>query len=98
MTLSAATELTDALWQAASALFERTVSRELLPVRLLGVGASQLTRNRVVQGELFDGGLLERLGALDRAVDAIRTQFGAAAIRRGRLVDRPTAGQHRTDD
>jgi DNA polymerase-4 len=98
LTLSAATDLTDALWQAAAALFERTVSRDLLPLRLLGVAASQLTRDRVVQGDLFDEGKPARQGALDRAVDAIRTQFGSAAIRRGRLLPPPAAGQHPNEE
>ena len=86
--LSAATHLTDILWQAAVALFERALTQELLPVRLLGVGASRLTRDPVVQRDLFEGGLRARQGALDQAVDAIRTRFGTSAIQRGRLVNR----------
>jgi hypothetical protein len=49
-----------------------------------------LTFDRAVQGDLFDGPRRERQGALDRAVDAIRAQFGARAIRRGRLVEPPS--------
>ena len=41
-----------------------------------------------MQGELFDGGQREQRQALDKAVDAIRGRFGAAAIRRGSLLDR----------
>jgi DNA polymerase-4 len=83
-----ATDLTDVLWQAATALFERTVTKELLPIRLLGVGASRLTQETAVQGDLFDASQ-ERQGSLDRTIDAIRNQFGTAAIQRGRLVDKP---------
>ena len=79
---------TDVLWQAAKELFDRGVGRDLLPLRLLGVGATRLTRGVAVQGELFDGGQREQRQALDRAVDAIRGRFGAAAIRRGSLLDR----------
>jgi DNA polymerase-4 len=79
---------TDVLWQAAQGLFDRGVGRDLLPLRLLGVGATRLTREAAVQGDLFDRGQREQRQALDRAVDAIRGRFGAAAIRRGSLLDR----------
>jgi DNA polymerase-4 len=91
--LAEATNLTDVLWQAAAALFARCLSREVLPIRLLGVGASKLLRDPAVQGCLFDAGERERQGALDRAVDAIRGQFGTAAIQRGSLLDR-SASRH----
>jgi DNA polymerase-4 len=86
--LPAATNLTDLLWQAAVALFERSLSQEWMPVRLLGVGASRLTRAPVVQGDLFEGERREQQGKLDRAIDAIRDRFGGDAIQRGSLVDR----------
>src|SRR5207244_1680738 len=86
--LREATDRTDVLWQVAVALFERSLTPELLPVRLLGVGASRLTRDAVVQRGLFDDGELERQAALDQTVDAIRTRFGAGAIQRGSLVNR----------
>ena len=86
--LPGATDSTDALWQAAKGLLDRGLTRDLLPVRLLGVGASRLTRDPAVQGDLFDGGQRQRGQALDRAVDAIRGQFGSGAIRRGSLCDR----------
>jgi DNA polymerase-4 len=87
-TLAEPTDLTEALWGAARQLFERALTPDVLPVRLLGVGAGNLTRDPAVQGHLFDGARRVRQGALDRAVDAIRGQFGAAAIQRGSLIDR----------
>jgi DNA polymerase IV len=87
--LAEATNRTDLLWHSATALLERSLTREMLPVRLLGVGASRLAREGSVQGQLFDAELRERQAALDRAVDAIRGQFGTGAIRRGSLLDRP---------
>lgn len=80
--------LTNFLWQAAQAIFERSLTLDLLPVRLLGVGASRLSRETARQGELFDGEARERQQVLDRTVDAIRGQFGAAAVRRGSSLDR----------
>jgi DNA polymerase-4 len=90
--LAEPTNRTDVLWRAAAELLEPSLLRELLPVRLLGVGASRLTRDAAVQGDLFDGGAGERQTALDEAVDAIRGEFGNTAIRRGSLLDRAAGG------
>ena len=87
--LPEATNATDVLWQAAKVLFERSLTDDLLPVRLLGVGATRLTREAVVQGDLFDGEVRRRQQALDQTIDAIRQQLGTNAIQRGSLLDRP---------
>jgi DNA polymerase-4 len=92
VSLAEATQRTDALWQAAVDLFERALTSEMLPIRLLGVGASRLARDGAVQRGLFDGEVVEKQSALDRAVDAIRGQFGTEAIRRGSLLDRRPGG------
>jgi DNA polymerase-4 len=81
-------DATDILWQSAQALFDRCVNGALLPLRLLGVGATRFTREAAVQGDLFDGGQRQRRQSLDRTVDAIRDQFGVAAIRRGSSLGR----------
>lgn len=88
--LAEATNLTDPLWQAAAGLFERSLSREVLPVRLLGVGAARLARDPLVQRGLFDAAVRDKQSALDQAVDAIRGQFGTGAIQRGSLLDPQT--------
>jgi DNA polymerase-4 len=86
--LPSETDSTDVLWQAASELLTRSLTEEMLPLRLLGVGAARLSHESAVQGELFDAPEQQRRQALDRTVDAIRGQFGNAAIRRGSLIDR----------
>ncbi len=43
--------VTSVLWQAAQTIFERGLTSEMLPIRLLGVGASRLTGERARQGE-----------------------------------------------
>jgi DNA polymerase IV len=82
------TNVTQELWQAAEELFARAAS-DILPLRLLGVAATKLSRDDAVQGQLFGSDEHERHSQLDRAVDAIRDQFGTTAIRRGSLL-RPT--------
>jgi DNA polymerase-4 len=79
------THQTDVLWRAAVQLFDRVLKTELLPLRLLGVGAGKLTQAETVQASLFEP--QERRAALDRTVDGIRGRFGAGSIRRGSLLD-----------
>jgi DNA polymerase-4 len=81
-TLSAPTNVTKVIWTAAAELLD-SLERDFLPLRLLGVGAAKLTREPVAQRELFEADAHERDSALDRAIDAIRAQFGGGAIQRG---------------
>ena len=93
--LAEPTNGTDVLWQAAAELFERSLTEEMLPVRLLGVGAARLSRVDAVQGDLFDANQGQRSTALDRTIDNIRQQFGTEAIQRGsRMSHCIVAGFH----
>lgn len=87
-TLPEPTDLTEAIWQTAVSLLETKVPDDWLPLRLLGVGATGLVRDVPVQGNLFEDGWRAKQRALDGAVDAIRQQFGRAAIRRARGLDK----------
>jgi hypothetical protein len=75
--------LTSVLSETAQTIFERSLTPDLLPVRQLGVGAGRQCRDTALQGDLFDGEDHQRRRVLDRTVDAIRRQLGAAAVRRG---------------
>jgi DNA polymerase-4 len=90
VTNSEPTNRTNAIWKSVADLFERSLTDELLPLRLLGVGATKLTCEPIVQGSLFDTSEPARDGNIDATVDAIRSQFGNESIRRGCLIDRPT--------
>jgi DNA polymerase-4 len=91
--LSEATNLSDLLWQSAQQNFDRSLTDDLLPIRLLGVGATRLTRDAAVQGNLFDAGRRERQQSLDQTIDAVRGQFGANALRRANLLDQKKKDQ-----
>ena len=84
--LDQATNATDMIWKAAMELFNRGITDDVLPLRLLGVGASRLAPGSHVQGDLFAAPQQERQKALDETVDAIRGQFGDDAIQRGALL------------
>lgn len=86
--LPEATDLTEILWETVQQILDRLLAQTLLPVRLLGVGAARLSHDTAVQRDLFDDGLRQQRQALDQTVDAIREQFGSAALRRGSLLGR----------
>jgi DNA polymerase-4 len=87
-TLAEATNLTNTIWKAAADLFDRSLSIEMLPVRLLGVGATKLTCAPTSQGNLFEENSYQRESALDETIDTIRAQFGTGSIQRGSLLDK----------
>jgi DNA polymerase-4 len=89
VTLPEPTDLTDGIWQAASVLFDQRVPHALFPVRLIGIGLSGLVRHGSVQGQLFDDEKERKRRAADAAADRIRERFGAEALHRGSVLDRP---------
>lgn len=84
-TLAAASDDGDAISRAAFDLLARADLRE--PVRLLGVGTSNLVGRSGEQLGLFapDAGL-ERRSRLNRALDELSRKFGADAVTRGSIA------------
>ena len=76
------TDETDVLWQRASELFAVWERQHPPPVRLIGVGVSQLSARGNEQLNMFDDPN-QRNQSLDQAMDTIRDRFGDQAIRRG---------------
>jgi len=64
-------------------LLKTALVREKRPVRLIGIGVSDLTRAR--QLDMLDSST-QRLGQLNRAIDRIRKKYGFTAIQTGRTL------------
>lgn len=77
------TQATQTLWEQTSALFDRWADQAFAPVRLLGMGAGQLTSQPQTQGDLFAQTDDEKQRRLDAAADAIEKRFGKGVMRRG---------------
>jgi nucleotidyltransferase/DNA polymerase involved in DNA repair len=81
MTLDRPTQSDDEIVRSAVSLFDQfPLDRK---VRLLGVGSSDLTRTAQVPAQLGLFGEPANTDTLDRTVDAIRSRFGNASLRRG---------------
>ena len=77
------TDVTDELWQAARSLFDTWANKDRRPLRLLGMGASQISGEEGSHRSLFEPPGRERQQRIDRAMDDITGRFGRRAIRRG---------------
>ena len=81
--LPAASANTCDLWACAARLLKEQIERRADPVRLLGMGASRLTRDRHEQADLFGARAAARQRRIDSMVDAVNERFGVAGLRRG---------------
>ncbi|MCZ8123120.1 MAG: DNA polymerase IV [Magnetospirillum sp.] len=96
-TLPAGTQLADTLFRAADALLRAEVARDRRRrYRLIGIGAAELVEPGEVtagQVDLFGAAPVAgpddpRSAQVERAIDAVRAKFGAAAIGKGRGLGR----------
>ena len=81
--LDAPTNVTRELYASAARLLRAQLAREPGALRLLGMGVSAVTRSSMEQGQLFEQGEREHQRRIDTVVDAIKTRYGARAMRRG---------------
>ncbi len=77
------TNSTQALWEQANALLSTRLPSDHLPVRLLGMGVTEIDRTGVTQQQLFDEADRERQDGLDEVGDQIRDRYGSKALSRG---------------
>ena len=83
ITLGEPTNLTQEIWQKADQLLTGWLAGDPPPLRLLGVGTSQLGAEGG-QLSLFDKPGRKKQQALDKALDQITDRFGNDAVRRGK--------------
>ena len=86
-TLREAANTTEGIWKTAEGLLAAWAKRDVQPLRLLGVTATQFINARGGQLPLFTPAAEARQQELDRAVDRIAERFGPDAVHR--------AGGHR---
>lgn len=79
--LSEPTDVTDEILAVSEKLLREMWDRRT-PLRLMGISLTMLTREDCEQISLFPDEKRERGKRIDRAVDAIRGQFGSGTIRR----------------
>jgi DNA polymerase-4 len=92
LTLTAPTDLTEAIVRAARELFRDRIRLGSKGVRLLGVGVSGLDSAGAGQARLFPDPSEEKARRITRAADLVRDRMGDAAITRARLL-RPRGGK-----
>ncbi len=84
--VSPATNATNQLWSVALQLLTSELPDRPLVVRLLGMGVSNLQKQRPIQQSLFAEEQDARETRLDQVTDTIRNRFGSASLRRASTV------------
>lgn len=77
----------EALWCEVASMLDRVLNETTQPVRLLGMGVSQLSSPGKVQQQLFDAEETERHQQLDKTLDAIHDRLGASAVKRASSIE-----------
>jgi DNA polymerase IV len=83
-TLDHPSNLTDALWQETTKVFQIWYSKSARALRLLGFGVSGLADEGTGQGQLFADPEEQKQKRLDEAFDAIRNRYGSNALKHGK--------------
>lgn len=86
-TLSVPTHTTRDLWAAAESMLKTVCEENDRPVRLLGMGVSNLTNNEKKQQSLFDQEEQLKSNRIDVTADSIRDRFGNKAVSRASSLE-----------
>jgi len=92
-TLREPTNLTEEIWRRADELLTAWAAKRPRPLRLIGVGATQLVGEGGGQLSLFEPPSRRKQRQLDQTLDEIAERFGPRAVRRGRVGRGPSSSQ-----
>lgn len=87
ITVEQRTQTTQVIAAAASSLLKTAWEETPFPIRLIGVGVSNLSNEARQQLSLFGQDEKDRSDRIDVAADAIRDKFGGAAVKRGSSLE-----------
>ena len=82
-TLTQATDIDQTIYKTGFQLLKWALSQQKQPIRLIGIGVSNLVSGK--QLDMLDAST-QRLEQLDRAIDRIRKKYGFTAIQTGRTL------------
>ncbi|MEM8680908.1 MAG: DNA polymerase IV, partial [Planctomycetota bacterium] len=92
------TDVSQEIADTVTTLFRERIQQNRLPVRLVGVGVSQLNQGGLRQKLLFDEAAHDAERELDATRDKIAAKFGQAALVRGaKLLHRSDRGKPRDE-
>lgn len=95
LSLSEPSDTTAEIVQTATELLQKDLDPIHEPVRLLGVGVSNLTAATHVQRTLFDQEEKEKQQNLDQVTDHIAAKFGSRAVQSAKVIEKKI--RHRID-
>ena len=87
--LEQVTQTTQDIWKIAEQLLSNAMEHQSRPVRLIGVGVSNLqqsTNTSGLQQDMFSQGNDVRQDQLDQVSDKIQDRFGHSSIQRGTSI------------
>ena len=94
--LESSTDITSEVFELAKHLFAELWDGRT-PLRLIGLGLSDITHDDSVQMSLFEDAKKDRARKIDQAMDAIRSKYGSSTILRGTVKeDAPKVGKKYT--
>lgn len=83
--LDSPTDITSEVYEVSRQLFAELWDKRL-PLRLLGIALTQITREETTQLSFFSDEDREKARKVDRTVDALRSRFGSDVIKRGAVL------------
>lgn len=79
-TIAQSTNLTAEIWREVISLFNKEFPDKVQPLRLVGIGLSELSTQQNMQMDMFSQPFKNKYKAVDEIADKIRDRFGSRSI------------------